>query len=622
MTSPKADRLASQCKDKPTIGKSAAILAAMTSLSRRFNSVFMLLVAVPVILVCLLLSWLYLNALLDVVTKQTEETSTQVAQNMGNEIDQVSIFTAALLYDRELRNSTVQYMTDKNADPAHTALAQMITEKLSNALTYTNRIGAIVLYMKDGTVLSFNNYPNIRSFSRPDSPAYVLAKSNPGSVVVADSLSGVNGNIGERFLISAMICPPAIEEPTGVNAMLVMFRIPYLDQLSSIDAAQSGHGILIYGRDGTVLLSNLADNRQISATLSLRGTDTIARDFRIGNKSWLVISRSVGSADWTVVSLVDKSAITAHITAYQWYVYPALLIMLGMFVAYAVTFFSRIARPIHSLSATMTLVGQGHNKVSLNETGIAELDQLMRSFNSMVGEIQILNQERAQREEKRLAAEIAALQFQINPHFMANTLNSIRFMAIASKNEAIREMTQALIRIVADSYATSDPMTRLDAEIGNVSSYVYIMKVRFGEHINVAYDIAPETGGLGVLRMMLQPMVENAILHGFAELDRQGLVRIASHLDENGNLEITVSDNGKGMGPERIAEVLEGDKSIDGAGRHFNRIGIHNVQERIRLNFGDEYGLNIQSTIDEGTTIRFILPSVDVSEPSKEAADA
>jgi two-component system sensor histidine kinase YesM len=268
----------------------------------------------------------------------------------------------------------------------------------------------------------------------------------------------------------------------------------------------------------------------------------------------------------------------------------------------------------------MRRAGKGDYSVRVPAAGIEELAALTGGFNLMMDEIRQLTREREQRERERVKAELEALRFQINPHFVSNTLSSIRLMALAANAGGIGQMTQDLMRILADSYAASGSMTDLAHEIGNLQSYVGIMKARFGENFEVRYEIGSDTRELLILRLILQPIVENAILHGIVGAGRRGTILISSRIEEvpgapapslpeagalaaaGRGLVIEVRDDGVGMDPALALAPAEGER----AGMH--HIGLANVQRRIKLNFGEPFGLSVQSERGRFTLVRFLLP--------------
>jgi two-component system sensor histidine kinase YesM len=614
----------------------------VVSIRRRFSLAFVMLVFLPMLLVTVVLSRLYLSALFSTVSRQTEAVVTQVAQSIRSETDEVSILVSALYHDGELRALADRYAKAQWRGE-RLLVSNSLDDKLVSFFTYSNRVGAVILYMRGGGVYYYSNYPNIRAVGGIDRSVYAEAKANPGKVFLLDSLTGVAGNIGEKFMLSVAVCPPPEEYDTSLDAILVMFRVPYFDSLMSRPQSETASDVVIYGRDGRTLLSSLppsAAENHAAALLLPRvepraepGAEPPAggasfRQVRVGSRTWLASSLRMESTGWTIVLLADRSSITGRITSYQWYIYPALALLTVLFFVYAGIFTARIAHPIRAVVRSMHQAGTGDYAVRVTTAGIEELADLTRSFNSMMEQIRSLTAEKEQRERQRMKAEMEALRFQINPHFVSNTLNSIRLMARAAKADAIGDMTQALMRVLADSYSGSGPFTDLAHEVGNLESYIGIMKVRFGGSFDVEYQLDEGTRECLVLKMILQPIVENGILHGISASGRRGAIVLRARREDAPGLAepllpepglvacagkllvLEVRDNGIGMDQARIADLFaRPPKSPVGKGS-LHRIGLANVMQRIRLNFGDPFGISVESEPGEHTLVRFHLPVI------------
>jgi two-component system sensor histidine kinase YesM len=545
---------------------------SVASLRRRFSLAFLLLVFLPGLLVNVALSRLYLSALFATVSRQTEAVISQVAGSITGEVDGISMLVSALFHDAELRAYADLYSQEEGAGGRLLA-SNRLNDKLVSFLTFSDHIGAVVLFMRNGESYSYSNYPNLRSLADIDRAIYAEAKREPGKVFLLDSLNGVAVNIGEKFMVSVAVCPGEKEYDTRLDAILVMFRVPYFDQLVSRAGSGTGSDLVIYGRDGRVLLSSLPESAEVRRLAALPGGEREAaapafRQVTLAGRSFLASSLRMQTTGWTIVLLADRSALTGRLTSYQWYLYPALALLTVLFLVYA----------------------------------------------------GLLAREREARERERVKAELEALRFQINPHFVANTLSSIRLMALAANAGGIGRMTQDLMRILADSYASAGSMTPLSHELGNLESYVGIMKVRFGENFDVRYEIGEDTRDLLIPRLVLQPVVENSILHGFAGAGRRGTILISSRLEQvpgapapalpeagaqaaaGRGLVIEVRDDGVGMDPaQAFASERDGQSGL-------HHIGLANVQRRIRLNFGEPFGLSVQSERGLFTLVRFLLP--------------
>ncbi|MGA2547087.1 MAG: sensor histidine kinase [Rectinemataceae bacterium] len=594
----------------------------MVSLSRRFAFAFVLLVAVPSIIVSVVLSRLYVSALYTTLSRQTEATAEQVSRGVQNEIDSASILAASLLHDAELLSLVQAYAVASGAE--RLKAYSRIDALISSFLIYSNRIGAVEIYLRDGSSCYVSNYPNIRPMPSFDHELFAGSERTPGKVFLLDTLLGPVGNIGEKNVLSIAVCPTR-DVDTRLEAILVMTRVPFFDEL----AAHAGPGrgdIVIFGREGAPLLSSLPPDvaaalAPIAATPQGAGS---FRELRTGGRHWLATSASMDSAGWKVVLLADMASISGRIARYSWYLFPALAVIALLSIAFAQLFFASIAAPIKALIAGMGRVGKGDYAARASSAGIAELEALTHGFNSMVSEIEGLVDEKEKRERERLAAELAALRYQINPHFVANTLNSIRLMARAAKADAIAAMSGDLMRVLADSYSGASSLVELSREVDNVKSYIAIMKIRFGKRLDASFDLETGAEDCLTLRMILQPIAENCILHGLAAAPARGHISIRARVEEDARppaappepgvrvvpgrrLVIELQDDGVGMDAESLASVMAAE--ADGGG--LNRIGVANVRRRIALNFDEPYGLSMESSPGAGTLVRYILPFME-----------
>jgi two-component system, sensor histidine kinase YesM len=618
----------------------------MTTLSRRFFRAFLLIVALPSLVVSVLLSRLYLSALYQTVELQSRATAEQVAQNVRVETESTAVLAAALFHDGELRRLTDSFAQATTATERFLA-TRALDEKLVSFFTYSNRIGEVVLYLRTGGIYAYSNDPRLRAADTVDRRELAGAAADPGKVFLLDTLDATPH--GEQHMISIAVSPVR-GDAIAADAILLRFRVPAFDALAV--PGDGGPDVVLLGRSGRPILSSLpaADLAEelsaLTAATDMRGgrDRSSFRDLRAGGRSWLATVRPMESTGWTLVLLADEAALSRRVTRYGWYLYPALGLLAALFIAYAELFFARVAAPIRAIVGHMERVGKGDYDVRAAPPEIRELAELSLGFNRMVEETHRLQAERERTERERLATELDALRYQINPHFIANTLNSIRLMASAARADAIVGMTRDLMRMLSDSYAGAGVLTELSRELAGISAYVGIMKVRFGERFVLEIDAQPGTESLLVLRMILQPIVENSILHGFggsagSPIGRgaRGTLRVTARREarplpppscpEPWAVEVPgevlileVYDDGTGIAPGRAAPDEEAAGRYGPESLHRVGIGVANVERRIALNFGAPYALEIESVPGSFTRVRYLLPALARRDVPDEAA--
>jgi two-component system sensor histidine kinase YesM len=264
-----------------------------------------------------------------------------------------------------------------------------------------------------------------------------------------------------------------------------------------------------------------------------------------------------------------------------------------------------ILNPIIQLSKLTTEVQKGNLNVRVPENRVDELGVLGHTFNDMLDNLKKhLLYIKANEEDKRIL-EVKMLQSQINPHFVRNTLNIILWMAEMKKATGISKVVTSFMRLIDYNFNSMDVMVPVRDEISMLEDYIYLQKLRYQNKFFFNIIVDDDLMECKVLKLTFQPIVENSIVHGFADLKKQGILEIKA-TKSGEKLLFTIQDNGVGMDSETLKKIMTvGEESISGG---LSGIGIANVAERIRLNFGEAYGLKIISVPDEGTKVEIILP--------------
>ncbi|MFD0958389.1 sensor histidine kinase [Paenibacillus chungangensis] len=236
--------------------------------------------------------------------------------------------------------------------------------------------------------------------------------------------------------------------------------------------------------------------------------------------------------------------------------------------------------------------------------GAREVIELNDTFISVMYEIHQLNDEVMATQRKKQEADMRILQNQLTPHFLYNTLNSIRWMAIIQKQDNIKEMAESLTGLLFYSIRDPGQLVTIRDELAILYDYINIQNVRY-ENFKLTEDIPESCYELKILKFLLQPIIENAVLYGISEISRAGEIRLSASKEQN-QLHLIISDNGCGMSAERLKQVRE----IVYGGKDVNHLGLKNIHERIQLHYGKNFGLQIDSVEDEGTRVELRLPII------------
>ena len=330
------------------------------------------------------------------------------------------------------------------------------------------------------------------------------------------------------------------------------------------------------------------------------------------NSKLYTISKS-DRTHWTVVGVAYLEELLGNRKETQ---LTYMLIAAALFVAavlIAILLSSMITKPMKALVKSMKKVEQGQfENVTLQTVGHNEISALTNSFNIMTKEIHHLMIQNMEEQEQKRKSELMALQSQINPHFLYNTLDSIIWMAEGGKNREVVLMTSSLAKLLRQSISNEEEIVTIANEVEYTRSYLTIQKMRYQDRLEFSIDVDTDVLDLKIVKLVLQPLVENAIYHGIKYKETKGMIWVTGR-NLGSIIVIRVEDNGIGMTQEQLAHVFE--KKTN---RKSNGVGAGNVNKRLRLYYGPEYGLTYESQLNVGTTVTIRIPNSAWEEENEE----
>ncbi|WP_229695987.1 cache domain-containing sensor histidine kinase [Paenibacillus albidus] len=305
----------------------------------------------------------------------------------------------------------------------------------------------------------------------------------------------------------------------------------------------------------------------------------------------------VESLDWYIVNRIPLSVLFVEIEELKRQYFITFFALMGIFLMMTFVISTTITRPLSHLQNKMKAAVHKNLKIRLPEHKFSgEILELTRTFNTMLDDTNSLIQKLKIEERQKEAVHFQMLLAQTNPHFLLNTLNTIKWIAIRERNEDITTMTLSLGKLLEASLNTDKDLIYFKDEIELVQAYVHIQQVRYPHKFEVDYQYEEDILYALVPKLSLQPLVENAIIHGISPLPGNGFIQIKVYRDGESKLVVEVKDNGVGMGnsPRPTERKRPG-------------IGLSNIKERLRLLFRDEGSMEILSS-EQGVTIRYTLP--------------
>lgn len=323
----------------------------------------------------------------------------------------------------------------------------------------------------------------------------------------------------------------------------------------------------------------------------------------VGGDSKLYTMSKSKRTGWTVVGAVYTSELLKNNEqAQMWYLLVASILLLAV-IGISSIISREITKPIRSLRDSMRKVQNGQFDTHVEVITENEIGSLGRSFNLMTSEIQALMEQNVYEQKQKRKSELKALQAQINPHFLYNTLDSIIWMSEAGENDEVVEMTSALARLLRQSISNDKEEVELEKEIEYVKNYLTIQKMRYKDKLEFFIYVDPRVAHVPIIKLVLQPLVENAIYHGIKYKETKGNLKIYAR-PVDGRVEIVVADDGIGMDEDVMEHIFDEHRKE----QKRNGVGVPNVQKRLKLQYGSEYGIRYESVKGAGTKAVITIP--------------
>lgn len=601
-----------------------------STLRHAYYRSFLLLVVIPLILVFvgaeIVIGYQIRTASIATIDALQENISTGLRNDLQNNALQLSHFI--YVNDGEFTQTAVKVHNSKGSDWYDSD--QALQKAFRTAMVPSQNIVGGAFYMQDGGAVYMKETIAISQDEIRKSAWYKDALEKPNTVVAGVYDTGrtrLTGSIqkAHQMVLVTAIATDRSSDKSGeieVTAFYTISRVSdvIMDQNRKSPQTRSvivdDAGRLVYGDMGDqAIISFFQENAD---ALDPDGI-TLRASLKEGiSEKYYFKTKSIPDTPWSVITFTPEAAMGQRFYQVGSLIALIVAVLLLLFYLYSRYFLNSIITPIHSVVEGMVQLDNNDLDVQLEPVGQQEIRELIFYFNQMVRSIRQMITLTEKNEQKKHQAEIQALQSQINPHFIVNTLNSIRFMAQVAKFDGIRKMAEALVTIVSNSFRSNDSFYTVHEEVEMLKTYEYLMQIRYSNSFQVQYQVEEDCRDYLLPRLILQPVMENAITHGVAELEEElGQIRISVYKEDD-FLCLSVWDNGRGMSEEKIREIQE---SLIRQQQDNHSMGLRNVMTRLRLNFGNRVQFVILSnnTVpDSFTHIIFKLPLDALTKQAQE----
>ena len=311
------------------------------------------------------------------------------------------------------------------------------------------------------------------------------------------------------------------------------------------------------------------------------------------------------SSGFTVLEEIQLDALLAPIKRVRLYIIFAALATVAAVAACAYMLAGYFTRPLSRLCDFIQQIDEDRLEEKCQVTGYTEINILSEKVNFLLVKIQMLLEGIRQKEQQKRRMELGFLQAQIRPHFMYNTLFSIKCMVDMNRNREAAEILGSFIQLLRSMLSNPNEMVTVREEFDTLREYGEILKFRYSSAFDLILECGEDAENKKLPKLLIQPLVENAVFHGMELKKEEGMIIVLARIQEE-NLVITVEDNGVGIAPEILERINRGENVSEKA-----QIGVQNVKERIQLNFGVNYGMHIESRQWKGTKITLTLPVLE-----------
>jgi len=476
-------------------------------------------------------------------------------------------------------------------------------------ITFINKSLYSVFYDKKS--LSAKNYV-WDSWSTPEKKQIYETVHNSGRVILLNTRRYYYNN-EEKYLYTLGIRAWNVKTGEDLGILALTINEKQLQTICNITNGKKQNVreySFIVDKDGTIV--SFINKKYIGTTLGMTGNkyniDTILPAVPLNRQDGIIVNTvPVSNTDWYILNLLDKNSMFYETTMLWKITMGITLLIIAVCIVLIFLFSNRFSGSVNGIVQEIQKAKQGDFSAHIKLRGERELIFISREFNDMILRINTLISNLKKQSEyiyeisnKRREDELNAIVAQINPHFLYNTLDCINWMAIKRENYEVSEMISSLAQILRYSIRTPNEEVTVFEAVDWLKKYLYLHKVRFNNCFISEFDVEEEALNCRIYKLLLQPVVENAVIHGFKGFDSGRVLSVRIGIFQDSFIQIIIEDNGNGIPKEKLDHLLS-EKQKDG-------IGLGNVYERLKMYYGDKAGMTISSEENKWTKVSIIIP--------------
>jgi len=584
------------------------ILFKTNSIQFKLCMYFLIIIIVPLLAIGMFSFWKFKDIISQKTIQSTQQLVDQTTRNLDFVLNEVEKVTFTIFAEKQIRNILQKGPAEDLKEKLYRK--DIIQYILYNSITYRDDMDSIFIIDEERNIYysakDFDIANDIRIRWLLD---YSKVFDANGKVVWLETHLDEFAEGSPKYVISAARVLKNFENSRRLGLLIANIEEQKLNDIcNKVEIGKTSETYLV-NNSGKIIshtnkkkINQFLEKKMLSNFTSKRGNFI----FKSENEHLLIVYSKSDYTGFITISQIPMTEIlkdTVNIKCFI--IYTGIATIIAAFLI-ALMFSSSITNPIKNLVQNMKNTENGDFSIRIKVSGSAEIQSLNRGFNRMVEKVEELISRVYAEQNAKKEAELQALQAQINPHFLYNTLNSIKWMALFHNMQNISEMVSALTNLLHNSISNSKDFITIKEELKSLNDYVLIQKYRYNDKFQVTFEYEESILEYRILKLLLQPIVENAIFHGIENKKGNGNIKIMINTFGD-KIKFVIQDDGIGMTTDTIERVMDKKANAQNQ-RGFSGIGIRNVDERIKLHFGEDFGLRIYSTLGAGTTVEVCIP--------------
>ncbi|MED4163793.1 sensor histidine kinase [Halalkalibacterium halodurans] len=567
-----------------------------------FFKVFLVMV-VSIISVSIVISYSTIQVSQNLFMDTFTITNTKVLNQMKSRLEAYSYAVVNTVNSMQTNGTIKRVLMEEQLNSIETAkLYYEMTKQMESVYTEVASYGANMIVIGKNSRLFNMNYSNwpVTWDELQHHAVTTEALQSPNQLLIQSTSEN-----GEPMIVAAKVL---LERSTENRYGIVYISIRERQLREFYEGyTTEGNKILIVNDEGQIISSNdqtmigVTDQALLHVSREMSELGLEYTDVHVFDKDYMVLSEYLPTFNMYLINLVDKRMISENLLSKKEIYFIIIgIIVLSVFIIFILL--RRMTKSLTNVVEQISNMAKYHFKRPLVASGGYETEQIANAFNDMLRELQEYVDLVVETEQKQRKAELKALQHQINPHFLYNTLTSVKFMVQQGDKEKAAETILALITLLQNALGHINETITVEQELTIIKKYVLINQARYGERIKVHYFVSPECLPYQMPKLVLQPFIENAFFHAFNK-KKEGFIQVMAAVKDE-KLLFEIVDNGDGMDLEKVSLSSR----YHGKRQLFHGIGVRNVHERIQLLYGKDYGVEMTSNIGNGTVVHVILP--------------